>query len=258
MKFLKFINEDVDIIKKECAQFIDELASNKYNTPLFRGSNRYVKRFMKVETRSDRVPKDTSIDLHNAIDKIYQKATGHKLRSSSVFCHTSKDNSEDYGVAYYVFPVGNYSLYQHPHIFDIFQAIQDVTMPMNSKEFYNMFLETWKNLDASLVDKVKKIVPNDIIDIVVKDSMKSPIRVAVFLGEKFRFDNLIVNKYDKLENDQWSLIINDIIYELHNVLENFLKKIKKVNLKEAHKVGNEVHLVCDSYYLVEGATFLML
>jgi hypothetical protein len=63
--------------------------------------------------RTDRKPKDTPLEMHQLLDKQFQKRFGIKARSNSLFCYFRNINSylrdrSGYGVPYYIFPIGNF------------------------------------------------------------------------------------------------------------------------------------------------------
>lgn len=124
MKFYSYLNEVtkdpkevVNIIEKECSQYIRELK----NFPvLFRGAKIYTNQFLISKTpRTDRRPRDMPNPWHEYLDLFFEKKFGWKPRTQGVFATGAPSEADKYGEVYMFFPVNGYKYIWHPNIHDI-------------------------------------------------------------------------------------------------------------------------------------------
>ena len=130
----------ISSIKKDCKPF---LKANPTNF-LFSG-RKSSKTFMKKKIRTNRRPLDTQEFVHDYIDSIFKKKFGVNLRSESMFCKDSS-NVDDYGEAYYVYPIGKYNLYYSRYITDLYMNLKAyLGREMDGNPWYSeVFGDDWK------------------------------------------------------------------------------------------------------------------
>lgn len=78
----------------------------------------------KKNIRSDRSPKDSSADWHNAFDNVFKKEFGWKARSEGLFVTGNEGNAKGYGTGCVIFPVGRYTLLWSERINDLYGEIE--------------------------------------------------------------------------------------------------------------------------------------
>lgn len=110
----------VQILTRDCSPYLNRIGGLKnalFQTPLYRGfrtndltANHITKNttIQSIPTRLDRRPKDTPEITHNLIDNWFEKATGFRFRSSSVFTSSLKFQAFEYGNPYIVIPAGEF------------------------------------------------------------------------------------------------------------------------------------------------------
>jgi len=112
-------------IKKDCKPAIEYM----------KAANNYIYRGMKTggnlgekSTRSDRMPKDTSMMMHNLIDEVMEDQYGWKPRSEGLFCTGDRYGTESYGNKYIIFPVGKFEYIWSPNVRDSYSQFGDSEM----------------------------------------------------------------------------------------------------------------------------------
>lgn len=133
MNFFEYIVEDetatpkekivagiVKTIKRDCKAFLVEAEKNFF----YRGSNTVVLEYMgKFKSRTDRMPKDTPLWMHEILDKFFMKRFKWKVRSEGIFVNASKILAQVYGTPYLFFPMGKYKYAWSPHVQDLFDDL---------------------------------------------------------------------------------------------------------------------------------------
>lgn len=133
MKFKEFITEGkrpslydvISVLHADCQPFIKEfiLPQSGRIDWLYRGSGSYNDEMRRVKVRSNRTPKDMHPEIHNDLDKAFQKRFGFPARSSTSFVTGDYDAADAYGRVYMVFPIGRYKYIWHPRINDLYSEI---------------------------------------------------------------------------------------------------------------------------------------
>jgi len=136
MKFYSYINETndtdkiIDIMIKKCKPFLNEIKNipdvldGKYY--LYSGRDKNDKYFTQ-KIRKDRQPLNTPKEVHDFLDKHFQKIYGIKLRSNSLFCTLNRSDASSYGSTYIIFPIGKYKIFFNPNVLDMVYALLDIT-----------------------------------------------------------------------------------------------------------------------------------
>lgn len=95
------ITEIANKIKSECSSFLKayELQKGKF---IFRGIKSSEPILIK-NIRTDRLPIDTPLDLHQEYDKVFKKLGLKATRSNSIFCSANLNTAKDWGAAYIIF-----------------------------------------------------------------------------------------------------------------------------------------------------------
>ena len=113
------------LIVRDCQPF---LQAGGYHTPLYRGITKSdLKPVLEpITVRKNRSPKDTSIAIHNALNRYFKTRFKLKYRSVSMFATGSVDTAIVYGSARAVFPIGNFDYCWSSDLRDLF-----IDMPSN-------------------------------------------------------------------------------------------------------------------------------
>ena len=166
MKFLDYIDESVsdivtssDIIsmlKRDCMPFIKEIQSCV--RLLYRGSLREYEGIVKITARSNRIPKDSPLKMHNYFDKLFEQKFGWKARSEGVFATSDSNEAGNYAITtagiqtgnvYLFFPIGQFEYVFSHRIHDFFN-------------FSRFLFPTWKtgpeNIENFKLNKFKESV----------------------------------------------------------------------------------------------------
>jgi len=107
----------------DCAQFFKQNGYGYKSLPLYRGLNKSIQTYRIIEPRKNRIPKNTKLQLHNALDKLLYKKFGWKPRSEGVFCTGSEFKARFYGYVYIMLPIGDFKFVWSPKIDDLFNQL---------------------------------------------------------------------------------------------------------------------------------------
>ena len=126
-RLINYLNENtrqilfdsLEKIEKKCGSYLKE--ARKRNFGMYSGRKRQGDKILiEKSVRKDRKPKDTPIEIHNRLDDMFEKKTGIRLRSNSLFCANDKDIAQGYGRPYYIFPMGKYQTWYNPKVLDLY------------------------------------------------------------------------------------------------------------------------------------------
>lgn len=123
MRLSKYINEEKAVpfsdIMRECKSFITDWKNSGSTRFLYRGAKGKPV-WYEGQTRKDRTPRDTPIQAHRYLDKLFKIKFGIYLRSQSLFCVGNKKLALFYSpTLYMIFPVGKYEIFWNPRIGDL-------------------------------------------------------------------------------------------------------------------------------------------
>lgn len=158
MRFYNYINEENinkvrEDINKLCKPYIKNLkkmASRSDNDKfLFSGRKSSASDVIKGKVRQDRRPKDMPLEVHELLDKQFQKEFGIKARSNSLFCTLRVSTAKAYGVPYYIFPIGNYTTIWSNEVNDLFEWIKDDIGTSRRNDFDHLHgaIDNWKHVN---------------------------------------------------------------------------------------------------------------
>jgi len=232
---------DVDMINiliNDCKPFLKDLLKYLKNDKLFLLSGRQNNvNFFKGKVRTNRKPKDTPVEYHNYIDKLFNNKFGWKARSNVIFCTSVLSAAEEYGyVVYMIFPIGKYKYLWNPKIDDLYNDV---------------FEEEY-------------ILPEDADDIMDFDNYELEQQAIDELNFEYEeYVSLLEPDEDVMEYDDWlenENYLEDRKYELaerkaeENKYENE-EKLKEIvygytdkNLNKALESKNEIMVNTKEYY----------
>jgi len=168
--------EIISYIKQNCKPILRFYKSNKGRF-LWRGMSNSYDGFVST-TRKDRMPMNTSYDIHVTIDKLSEKKFGWKMRSEGLFTTTSKTTANGYGISYMVFPVGNFKFVYHPEWDDSFVNIPDIDMTDDELREVVIDKYTDKNLKKAFDDNTN--FGTEVI-----------LNVKEYVGIHYKFEDMI-------------------------------------------------------------------
>lgn len=124
MKIIELFEEEefdqdaiVELIKRDCKPYFDASPGNRL---MFRGMRgRSKTKAFKRTVRADRAPKDTSDELHKAMDDWFLEKFGFKARSNAMFATGHATIAGTYGSLYAVFPIGDFEFVWSPNVDDL-------------------------------------------------------------------------------------------------------------------------------------------
>ena len=168
MRLQKYLNEEkywlddmdevVDILKKNCKQYINDV-KNHYNGNFLLSGRKGEVFFDKRRVRKDRKPKDTPLEIHEAMDDWFKDEFGIRFRSNSFFAGFIRKIVAWYGETYMVFPIGKYLAISSPNIKDIYMTIEDymgkTTEVLDLKDDWNILDDASKE---TAIDGIEHIL----------------------------------------------------------------------------------------------------
>ena len=130
-----------DLINRDCSKFLKEVNGLE----LYRGMEG-PSFFFKGTVRKDRKPKDMSKKETAIFNKEFEEAHKVKnIRNTSLFTTGELNNVYYYGVAYRIFPIGNYTYWWNPEVVDLFKTYdKDGGVPLLEK-----LAKGYKNTDLT-------------------------------------------------------------------------------------------------------------
>jgi len=157
MKFIKYLTEAVKFeemvsaIEIDCKPFINDW--KKLNTSKWLMSGRKGNStFEKQSVRTDRLPKDTPIEIHEMVDDWFYKKFGVRSRSNSVFVTFNPNMTYRYGNLHLIFPIDQYKAISSKTVEDLFDIVETSINDNMGKDF-NM--KIWDD-DVEEYDKTKR------------------------------------------------------------------------------------------------------
>ena len=120
------INNMIELVSANCGTFL-----NESNAPLYRGLRpsdtgltKLSMGFYEGKVRTDRQPKDTSLVIHDALNRGFKRLFGKALRSESLFCSKSDGIANVYagGNTFLIFPKGDFNVYWSSDISDAYDT----------------------------------------------------------------------------------------------------------------------------------------
>lgn len=116
-------------IAGDCAPYLQSIAdaSGLDNNALYRGmqtSEPHVER----SVRKNRKPVDMPPQLHEFLDQWFKDKFGVAARSNGLFVSTGEKQASNYGVPYFVFPKGQFSVIASREVRDLFDMLNQLIM----------------------------------------------------------------------------------------------------------------------------------
>jgi len=115
----------------DCQPFLKEMA--KIKPPQFMYSGRKSNNaWFDRDVRVDRRPIDMFPEIHKDLDDAFNKKFGWKPRSGGLFVTGSRDDAEEYGEPYVIFPKGPFRIIWSRGIGDLYIKLSDMTAGMRT------------------------------------------------------------------------------------------------------------------------------
>lgn len=136
-RLTNYLNEDtrqilfdsLEKIENKCGPYLKEARKRSFR--MYSGRKGQGDKILIEKTvRKDRKPKDTPIEIHNRLDDMFEKETGIRLRSNSIFCTMDYVEARKYGPPFMIFPIGNdYQLWYNENVTDLWSKISLLMVP---------------------------------------------------------------------------------------------------------------------------------
>ena len=137
------LNDDdkklLEDIKKQCKKTI--FSKDKI---LWRGMHKQLDGINIMNVHVDRKPRDSSLDYHNAMNKMFMKKFKLALRSETMFGTLNRLDALEYGVTYAVIPLDDSDYYSSKRVWDLFELSRTSLVDV----FLNVLDLKVKDLDA--------------------------------------------------------------------------------------------------------------
>lgn len=122
MRFKQFISEESEFSAKkivsDCAPWFKANAPSHYI--IWHGTSSFKKESMLIRNRPRSNPSNSSIQIHNTVNRILQIKFGWLPRTEGLFVSGDRNVSSVYGKAYACYPVGDFKFVWSPDIADLF------------------------------------------------------------------------------------------------------------------------------------------
>lgn len=154
MKLSEILNKTtnhgmLEILLRDCAPIIAEY--KEVGTPLMRGmSSTTIAPMTVMHPRLDgRAPKDTSIHVHDYINKYFMQHHGAPFRNA-IFATSDWDATEHYGETYVLFPIGPLKYLWSPVVTDLYDSISKLITSQSTDPKIKYDKEFYQKLDEVL------------------------------------------------------------------------------------------------------------
>jgi hypothetical protein len=116
----KVVDENVALVKKDCAPFLKEMGKSQKGSFIYRGISGGVRSgtIEKRTSRKDRWPSDVPQEIHEYVDKELKAMFGWRPRSQGTFTSASFMTAAEFGIPSIFFPIGKYRYIWAPSIGD--------------------------------------------------------------------------------------------------------------------------------------------
>jgi len=168
MRFKNYITEGRELLDyisveqmaekflKDCQPFFQDFY-RIWRGDFFLSGRKSNKLFDKKKVRQNRRPVDTPEDIHHLIDNWFLRNFGIRARSNSIFGTFSYRVASDYGIPYYIIPIGKYVTLASSNIHDIFGDIIDTLISFEDEDDEEYII---KELDSAEY-KINKRLQNN-------------------------------------------------------------------------------------------------
>jgi hypothetical protein len=245
--------EIVELLYSKSLPFIMYLIRNispiNLGTPMLLSGRHDDSPIIFKDIRTDRYPKDTPVQVHNAIDDMFHRIFGIRSRSGSIFLTGKYSTAGGYGSKVYsVFPTGtSYDIIWSPTISDLW------TDKIEDTEFMN--------LGSDVGEVMSYIEDSDFIgdfDEEVNDELYREFEIDNNIKDFESEDDYNAARYDYIDdnsenrkNEKLKLKAEEMIEHIDNDFYHMIKyNYKKGDIKGAIHSNNEVMLSGTSYIAV--------
>jgi len=150
MKFVRFVNdEDKQLDRETILKILKKAVSKKFISLLKKNGEFFTRELSydidnirKYNTRTDRSPVDTDIEIHNYFNNGLYKKFGWKPRSEGVFVWNVEINE----YAYLFFPIGDFKYIYSPEVKDLYVTTNKIQRKFDyTDEEYDKIIDTYKD-----------------------------------------------------------------------------------------------------------------
>lgn len=273
-------------VEKDCRDFLRELKKGGNNTFLLRGIRNADADIFIKHSRSDRWPKDTGGEVHEAFDEAFKHLFGWKARSeNSVFCSGRYNIVDSYGDVCIIFPIGRFrylwsdkitDLYSYTDEGNISTEPDDDTIEDWKRDWEDNFGEgedgTWLYNGDDTGGNDKREVIQNIIDEIVEDlerqldeldddsdqikeledeleEVKSSKKIKD-IEKNLEWDPATDwDSYKEMRKENWTSDYRELYNEVLDIIKNGNYKTNDLKGALNHPKGTEIMVKCDKYYV---------
>jgi len=162
------INTFLDMIKRECKPFLNQAGSDKFS--MYQGVNMKDNfdeipfgdfKIYKKRVRGNRKPSDTDVKLSNIIDEYLNKRYnlgGWKPRTQSKFFTGSAIATQEYGLTYIGFPIGDFKYLWSPEIKDLWRITYKIMWGDESLNYLKDILDGKPSKNIYEIDQFAELL----------------------------------------------------------------------------------------------------
>lgn len=171
MKFKQYLTEWSEyasklpeVLKKDCIPYLKS-TSGKHPIVFYRGSKTSTTDYFKVKTRKNRIPKDTPLEIHNKINKLFKKKFGWFPRSEGVFASSGMDQAgiySPYGNISIIFPIGKFTFLYNNNVYDLTDELEN-TFNILTTDYGKKGQKEWsvrKGINDDTIDTTLQMIVN--------------------------------------------------------------------------------------------------
>lgn len=268
------------IIWKDCQPFLKEMVRDKHYEPMYSG-RKSSEEFFTRAVRKNRKPTDTHLLVSKDLDEKFQGMFGYPARSNSIFCTGDLSDSEEYGSAYMIFPIGKYKYLWSDDIGDLYlhltrfaddgvhkrkkgnpllQHFVDKEAPgIDIYDLFGMYFEEVSEEGGEYGQYVYEDENEEILvpknrtkeaEKYVKANMMDPDDYYLFnlVWYPIDYDEFYRDNFDRWKKETIAEWTEKATVKYEEFLDELVSSYDKTNLSDAINSGNEIMLNCNKYH----------
>ena len=214
--------EIAEVVRKDCKKFL------QYKIELFRGTEDTNDQFLYVEPHEFRNPLNSSHELTEVLNDIYEDIGSNVTRNNSVFTTTNIYEANSYGNLYLVFPIGDFDVLWNENIEDSFVEF----------EMGDGAAEKWKT------------IPEYHIDDVAEEARLILMNEWGYLEDTAEYNDFFQDAFKEAYD---RMLDTAGVYNIAKIKNTYEKYFHHDLSKQPYKV--EVMVKCNSYYAIKYETY---
>lgn len=244
------ISEIIESVKRQCKPFINDFRKEKPPGFLLSGRKGLYHYFIG-NVRKNRIPKDTSAEVHNFVNDYLHDEFGIWGRSETLFVTSKYGDASSYGDSVYIiFPIGKYKIIWNPDIQDMYTEFQDTGEfnefffgDIEDANYENYEMEYGPGREGYWEFRGEQYAGRDI-----HDAVDAIIDQNEEFEDTYRDRDIIYQEIEWIPDKTYEEWYDDMISQQKERVYRLMGQYTTGDLKQAIVRENEIMLYCREYY----------